>query len=245
MQLYDPIIREALARLSQKPARRYAYEAQKAWKDSGESELVMQREAAYELGGDGKPAVNFSCVTSDASLVARDEVIVIGKDLSEIGGSVPFARLAFILIDDIKAEEGDTEPLFRAIQDIDFVKYHVFPEGYMVRTSAENHREQVRISKKAKAAGISFERVGCDYIRRYKGDPHIRAVKLVFVTDPDVDYKKLAEEAKTVHDITLTLSKILEGMPTDCSSCNLKPICDEVEGMKELHFGQNKAEFRG
>ena len=47
-----------------------------------------------------------------------------------------------------------------------------------------------------------------------------------------------------MHDITLTLSKILEGMPTDCNSCNLKPICDEVEGMKELHFGQNKPEFR-
>ena len=68
--------------------------------------------------------------------------------------------------------------------------------------------------------------------------------KLVFVTDPALDYKKLAQDAKTVHDITLTLSKILEGMPADCNSCNLKPICDEVEGMKELHFGQNKAEFR-
>ena len=113
-----------------------------------------------------------------------------------------------------------------------------------MRTSAENNREQVRISKKAKAAGISFERVGCDYIAQYKRDPNIRAVKLVFVTDPALDYKKLAQDAKTVHDITLTLSKILEGMPADCNSCNLKPICDEVEGMKELHFGQNKAEFR-
>ena len=60
-----------------------------------------------------------------------------------------------------------------------------------------------------------------------------------------MDYKKLAADAKTVHDITLTLSKILEGMPTDCGSCDLKPICDEVEGMKELHFGQKKAEFKG
>ena len=244
MQLYDSIIRETLAALSARPARSYAYAQSRAWKDNGASELVMQRDAAYELGGDDKPAVNFSCVTTDASFVDKDEIVVIGKDLGDIASSVPFARLAFVLIDDIKAEEGDTEPLFRAIQDIDFVKYHVFPEGYMVRTSAENNREQVRISKKAKAAGISFERVGCDYIAQYKRDPNIRAVKLVFVTDPALDYKKLAQDAKTVHDITLTLSKILEGMPADCNSCNLKPICDEVEGMKELHFGQNKAEFR-
>ncbi|MBR5640925.1 MAG: carbon monoxide dehydrogenase [Firmicutes bacterium] len=244
MQLYDTIIRDTLAALFSRPSRSYAYAQGRAWKDTGASELVMQRDAAYELGGDDKPAVNFSCVTTDASFVDKDEIVVIGKDLGEIGSSVPFARLAFVLIDDIKVEEGDTEPLFRAIQDIDFVKYHVFPEGYMVRTSSENNREQVRISKKAKQAGISFERVGCDYIAQYKRDPNIRAVKLVFVTDPSVDYKKLAADAKTVHDITLTLSKILEGMPTDCNSCNLKPICDEVEGMKELHFGQNKAEFR-
>ena len=244
MQLYDSIIRDTLEQLAGRPARSYAYSQSRAWKDSGASELVMQRDAAYELGGDDKPAGNFSCVTGDASLVEKDEIVVIGKDLNEIGSSAPFARLAFVLIDDIKVEEGDTEPLFRAIQDIDFVKYHVFPEGYMVRTSAENNREQVRISKKAKAAGISFERVGCDYIAQYKRDPNIRAVKLVFITDPSLDYKKLAQDAKTVHDITLTLSKILEGMPTDCNSCNLKPICDEVEGMKELHFGQNKPEFR-
>ena len=157
-------------------------------------------------------------------------------------GRAQYGNIAF------KNERYDGEAVVKGgtakLQDIDFVKYHVFPEGYMVRTSAENNREQVRISKKAKQAGIRFERVGCDYIAQYKRDPNIRAVKLVFLTDPAVDYKKLAADAKTVHDITLTLSRILEGMPTDCNSCNLKPICDEVEGMKELHFGQNKAEFR-
>ena len=245
MQLYDNVIRDVFARLSQLPARSYAYSPAKAWKDKGESELVMLRDEAFELGGDNKPAVNFSCVTTDSSFVDQDEVIVIGRDLTEIGSSVPFARLAFLLIEEIEVQDGDTEPLFRAVQDMDFVKYHVFPDGYMVRTSSENNREQVRISKAAKRASISFERVGCDYISKYKQDPHIKAVKLVFLTDPSADYKALAKDAKTVHDITLTLSKILEGMPTDCNSCNLKPICDEVEGMKELHFGKNKAEFKG
>ena len=46
-----------------------------------------------------------------------------------------------------------------------------------------------------------------------------------------------SRKPKTVRDITMSLSKILEGMPTDCGSCNLKPICGEVEGMRELHFG--------
>ena len=33
-------------------------------------------------------------------------------------------------------DEDDTEQAFRAIQDMDFVKYHVFPKGYMIRTSS-------------------------------------------------------------------------------------------------------------
>ena len=48
------------------------------------------------------------------------------------------------------------------------------------------------------------------------------------------------DSAKKANDITKTLTHILDGMATDCRSCNLKPICDEVEGMRELHFKQAK-----
>ena len=55
------------------------------------------------------------------------------------------------------------------------------------------------------------------------------------------DYEALRKDAAKVHDITMTFSKILEGMPTDCSMCSLKPICDEVEGMREMHFGKGES----
>ena len=135
-------------------------------------------------------------------------------------------------------DEEDTEQAFRAIQDMDFIKYHVFPRGYMIRTSSESSREQVRISRDALKSGMSFRRIGADFIRQYKRNPHILAVKLLFITAPDANYDGLAKSAKTVKDITMSLTKILEGMPTDCGSCNLKAICDEVEGMRELHFGK-------
>lgn len=241
MELYNQIIRKAEGSFGTSAPRRYDYNPQKAWKDTGEAQLVMLRDAAFELGGDNKPSANFSCVTTDESLVQKDEILLYGPDLPEIRGSVPFARLAFVLAEEIKVEDKeDTEPVFRAIQDIDFVKYHVHPEGYMVRTSSDNHREQVRVSTEAVRRGISFEAVGNDYISRYKKNPLVKAVKMVFLTAPDADYASLLKDAKDVHDVTLTLSKILEGMPTDCGSCTLKPICDEVEGMKELHFGQKK-----
>lgn len=247
MDLYNSIIKQTEALTGASAPKKFKYDPAKAWHDGGVSELVMLRDAAFELGENNQPAVNYSCVTTDASLVSEDEVVLIGPDLTEMRSGTPFARIALVLVDELKTgkDEDDTEPVFRAIQNIDFVKYHVFPEGYMVRTSSENMREQVRVSKAAISKGISFERVGCDYIKQFKKDPNVKAVKLFFITAPDADYKAMAANAKSVHDITMTLSKILEGMPTDCGSCNLKPICDEVEGLKELHFGKKAKEFKG
>jgi hypothetical protein len=31
----------------------------------------------------------------------------------------------------------------------------------------------------------------------------------------------------------------MTGVNLDCDTCNLKAICDEVEGMKALHFSKN------
>lgn len=221
--------------------RRYGYQPGRAWPDSGEFELVMLRDAAYELGGGSRAAVNFTCVTTSASLVERDEIVVYGPDLGELKADSDYVRITLLRVGDIESDdEDDTEQAFRAIQNMDFVKYRVFPKGYMIRTSSESNREQVRVSRDAIRQGVSFERIGDDFIRQYKQDPNVLAVKLIFITAPDADYAGAKKCAKTAHDITMSLTKILEGMPTDCGSCSLKPICDEVEGMKELHFGKEK-----
>ena len=40
---------------------------------------------------------------------------------------------------------------------------------------------------------------------------------MIFITASDADYAQLVKQGKNVHDITMSLSKILEGMPTDLS----------------------------
>ncbi len=199
--------------------------------------MVMLRDSACELGS--TQGVSYTCVTSDAGLVPADEILVYGSDLDKTVPNMPYARIAFLRVGNIAGENGeDTDAAFRAIQHMDFVKYHVFPKGFMLRTSSDAGREQVRLSKAAVNEGISFETVGNAFINRYKQDPHVLAVKLLFITAPDADYAALQKAAASSKDILLTLSKIMEGLPTDCASCSLKPVCDEVEGMKELHFGK-------
>ena len=234
MELYNALIKQTLSEFEDKPKKSYDFNPARAWKDVGSSELVLQKEAAYELGARGKGSANYILYTSSAELAGKDRVIVCGRDLKEISGDCDFARIVILRIGVL---DDDDEKVYRTLKDIEFAKYHVHPEGYMVRMSPESHREQIRVSKKAVAGGISFEKLGANYIAEYKKNPNVVNATVIFATDPTLDYAKLQALAKMSVDVTGTLTHIFEGLPTDCSVCALKDICDEVEGMKELHFG--------
>ena len=234
MELYNSLIKDTQALLEKGAPKVWPYKPGGEWKDIGSSELVLQKDAAYELGASGRGSANYVLFTSSPELVDKDQVLLYGKDLPEINGPVDFARIVLLRVGVL---DGDDEAVYRILKDIEFAKYHVYPEGYMVRMSPENYREQVRVSKQAIRHGISFQRIGASYIQAYKKDPNVLNATVIFVTEPSFDYKAMKDLAKKSSDVTNTLTHILEGLPTDCSVCALKDICDEVEGMKELHFG--------
>ena len=234
MELYNSLIRDTQGFLTKETAKAWDYTERDCWKDIGSSELVMQRDAAYELGASGKGSANYVLFSSGSEFVNKDQVLLYGPDLKDIKGDNDFARIVLLRVGVL---DDDNEKVYRILKDIEFAKYHVYPEGYMVRISPENYREQVRVSKQAIRRGISFRNIGASYIREYKKDVNVLNATVIFVTAPGMDYAGMKDTAKKANDITNTLTTILEGLPTDCSVCSLKGICDEVEGMKELHFG--------
>ena len=234
MELYNSLIKETDALLDKLPAKSWAYDPKAAWASNSTSELVLQKDAAFELGAAGKGSANFVLFTSSEELVREDKVVLIGKDLRDIQGDCDFARIVLLRIGVLDDED---EAVYRTLKDIEFAKYHVYPQGYMVRISPESYREQVRVSKAALKKGISFQNLGMNYIAAYKADPNVISATVIFLTDPAADYAALKALAKKSADVTGTLTHIFEGLPTDCAACALKDICDEVEGMKELHFG--------
>ena len=233
MELYNHLIKDTEELLKGTP-KTWAYSESAKWKDLGVSELVLQKDAAYELGAQGKGSANFVLFTSSAELVSEDKVMLFGRDMGEIRSDCDFARIVLLRIGVL---DDDDEKVYRTLKDIELAKYHVYPEGYMTRMSPESFREQIRVSKTALRKGISFKNIGMNYISEYKKDPNVIAATVIFITDPGFDYGKLKDMAKKANDITGTLTHILEGLPTDCSVCALKDVCEEVEGMKELHFG--------
>ena len=234
MELFNSLIRDTKALLQQGSPRSWDYAERDCWHDIGSSELVLQKDAAYELGAAGKGSANYVLFSSSAELVDKDQVLLYGPDLKDIKGDCDFARIVLLRVGVL---DDDDEQVYRILKDIEFAKYHVYPEGYMVRMSPESYREQVRVSRKVLKKGISFKSIGASYIKAYKKDPNVLNATVIFVTAPGYDYGAMKDNAKKANDITNTLTHILEGLPTDCSVCSLKGICDEVEGMKELHFG--------
>lgn len=231
MKLYDSIIKTVLDKTKKAGVIEITDNSKEAWPVTKSSELVMQRDSAFELGGGTNPSVNFTLVSTE-HFVEEDGIFLVGDDILDINSDCAFARIVILETDEI----GEAEDAYDAIRNMEFARYHVFPEGYMVRVSSLSNQEQVRISKDARKKGINFSSIGKAYIEKYKAISHVKNARVIFITDKEL-VESLSEYAKTADDITKSLTHIFDGLATDCGHCDFKKVCDEVEGMKEMHLG--------
>lgn len=224
MEFFSSVIDEFSDLVGNCDAKQYFYKTDNVWRLENYSHIILQRDTACELDGTG-----FNIFTS-ANL--ESGVVVIGNDLSALREKNKFSRVCIVKIDDSENEQNN----YNLIRKIDYIKYHFFPEGYMIRTSSRAHKEGVRVSDDAIRNGISFEKIGNSLINMYLENPAVRAVKVYFITEKSADYNTLEAMAQKCNDITETFNHVMNSINFDCNTCKLKPVCDEVEGMKELHF---------
>lgn len=235
MKLYDQEISNILALCRQASARKLPV-GQVDWPDSGKENLIFRQDMAYELGGSGNRffALGATAVTDDPALVQKDEILLIGKDLPEITASTSYARIALVRVAPDTLGEGNA--LYNAVKQMEFVRYHVNPEGFMTRVSLINGTESARVSKKALEKGLTFTQVGNRMLEQFHKNARIVSVKLIFITDPGFPFSALKESVLETEKITKAMDLILKSSMTDCGSCSLKKVCEDVEGMRELHF---------
>ena len=237
MKLYDECIRGALSLLDSAQGVRLDLSGC-AWRDTGVGSLVLRSEAAYELGGGTLPGISGFAVTSSEDLVPKDSVWLYGPDIPAIKHDAPYARLTFVRVAENDMGEGDTA--YNEICRMEHTRYKVNPEGFMMRISPSRSHESVRVSHAAIAAGLDFARSGRLLLDGYRAHPNVLAAKMIFITLPDFPYDALNTQVRLMEKITGSLDHIFKNLMMDCSICNLKPVCDEVEGIKELHFSQTK-----
>ena len=233
MNLYDKLIQESLNLFTEADLFTLPL-ADKGplWQTEIEQRLIFQRDMAYELGGGSLPAVSALAYTSRPA--ESDKLLLYGPDLPELKADSPYARLTLWHIDD--QDWQDDQQAYQLLRQMEYTRYHVYPQGFMMRISTSASREPVRVSRKALQNGLTFARVGQLFLHAYHGHPQVRAATLLFVTAPDFPYELLAQKASKMEAVTNSLDQIWNHLIMDCRSCNLKPVCDEVEGLRELHI---------
>lgn len=152
--------------------------------------------------------------------------------------SVPFGRIVLIRINEEKIT--DKSRLYQLLRAVEFGRYHVHPKGCMIQVSALEQKESIRVSKDAAAAGVTLAGIGKLMLGAYHKIPQVEAVKILFLTDPEIDYARLREIAEKSENITKALDHLTGKMIEDCSTCGLKNICDEVKDVIEEEFPENK-----
>ena len=228
MKFFDSLIRETETLLASSSKKGFLRTF--PWKDAEQNQMIVLRDTAFELEG-----VGFNLVTSAE---IPDGILLVGDDLDSIRENRQFARISLVQIQDGSNDQAE----YNLIKKIDYVKYHIFPEGFMMRSTSRSHLEAVRISKTAIQNGINFQRIGSLMIDKYHQIPAVKGVTVIFVTAPNVDYVQFNKIAEKSHAVTETLNHVMNTVVFDCDTCNLKVICDEVEGMKSLHFSQSSGQ---
>lgn len=238
MNLFDDMIRDIMEQLNQLTAADSARleKPSRVWRDVGEHHMILAGEMAYELGGQNTLGLSGCLYTTHPLLFPRGAYLY-GSDLAQIMASRSYARIVFVQLE----ENNEEEALYRKFREIDYVRYHIHPEGYMARISSVSQREPVRISKKVLAhQKMSLADIGQMYLERYQKISGVKNVNVVFVTHGDFDYRALERKLGRAEQITQSLNHIFTSLSMDCDTCNLKAVCDEVEGLRALHFGQGK-----
>lgn len=238
MKLFDEVI-ERIQKLVNEYETKQLEVRESTW-TTAERTMILRSDMAYELGGGMLPAIGSTIITTDEKFVDGDKITLIGPDINEIDEDVPFARIAVVKVDENIIGQGNE--LYNTIRNLEYTKYHFFPEGFMMRVSSTKQRESVRVSKSAIKKGLSFSEAGNMMISAFHKNSIVENVHLYYITQKDFDYKKLKSMTDESEGITRTIDHIFKNLIMDCKTCNLQEICDEVEELRELHFKQQKVQ---
>lgn len=234
MRLYDKDILACKKLLEERSP--YRLPTVKSWRCTDQEALILRSDMAYELGGGTKAAVSGLGFTTNSDLVPESGVFLIGPDLPEIREDVPCARITLLRLEGI--DDLEPQQLYAVFRKLEYTRYRIYPEGYMIRISTVKERESVRISKASLKEGMDFAGVGACFAKQYIGNPYVKAVQTYFVTDSGVNYGALQKCAHRFEQITESLNLVFQGFSMDCSTCSQRELCEEIDGLKELLIHQ-------
>lgn len=234
MEVYDRLIKQTKDILAHYEYRELRVDTSISWPCLKNNEFLMAREVAFELGERFKPSTVFHCPTSNKELISEDRILLIGKDLNQIKKNVNFSRITFFHIED----EKNQNQAYIKVKRLEYERYKIIPEGYMVLSSSVDNKENIRVSKKAIKEGLDFSILGNTYINHYKKIDGVKHVQMIFIVGDYPCIEELMAISKKIDEVTDAFDHLLKNVILDCEVCPLRVICDDIEALRELHFNK-------
>ena len=121
MKLYDSTISKSLELAG---SELKSLPVSSSWKNLDEKVFLFPDDGAVELGATGQNSSYLIAYTTDKKLVQKDEILLRGKDIKDLSGDVPFARIAIILLDENAEQNFDKEQkVYRILRDVEYKRY--------------------------------------------------------------------------------------------------------------------------
>jgi len=197
-------------------------------KGRGRTDIILAEDVAVELGHPATASRAAVLCTFDPEVVVRDRVSIVGPDLGEMdpGRRIPLGQAVILALD------PDNVPDPFELENTQFLMNRL--PGFMVRSVPG--KLWVRISKKARAAGLTLETVGSALVAAYTGAfPGVKKAEVVFITSAPDDVEELARIAAEANILAGRHKKLVLGVDGDvecmelnCDACDDKPVCDDL-----------------
>lgn len=234
MKVYDNVIKETWDILKNQNYQELKVDGSLSWNCLSNNEFLMDRDIAFELGDRMRPCTVYNAQTSQTDVISSDRILLFGKNLNEISENTNFSRITFFNVDEIE----NANKAYIGIKKLEYERFKMIPEGYMILSSSLANRENIRVSKKAVSQGINFDIIGNLYLNHYKKLEGVNHAWIIFLVGDYPFMDQLINLSKEVDKITEAYDHILKNVILDCAVCPLKPICEDVEALRELHFSQ-------
>ena len=243
MKLFDKYMEEAAAVL-QPYLNEYGWPVAAdgpTWPLADRNPFIMERDTALELGGYPKESVNLIAASSHdlPNLSKITQILDFPHALREKNGC--FAchggenHLSFGKIVFLQTEELADDAVYDFQQAVQLADLRLKLEGVMTRSSSRQYQVNLRVGRQAAEAGLGLDTMARTIRQHFLQVPHVKDAAVILLAGDSPVYKELLPIAEKVKDVTVALNTMFDGIDMDCGSCSLNEICDEVEGLREMH----------
>jgi CO dehydrogenase/acetyl-CoA synthase beta subunit len=191
----------------------------------GKPVIVLREDAWVELGNPGTASLAVVLLTESLELVNDGAISLVGPDIPQARGRLPFAQV--LLAGSTRLKDEDYRKLNSAQYELDL-------KGYMIKSLPSELSIWSRASQDSVRDGLSLGVVGKALGATLKSRFDLQSLEVIFVTSSEDDVRELGDISRKARRILGAMNKMVEELSFDCATCEYSDVCSEVVELKKM-----------